>query len=181
MLPRYSGNASEIDYIILGPGAPAGAVQLAPFLERTANGTTLIVLDRADRFTEQLMGNYLPTLDYRGPYDVSRGTFVAGKHELLDGLPRGTAFNWEYQTFYSVKKTDLTALKLYSGKTVIAAVTSGQKEIGTALAVIPYGRGQIVLCTLPLLQRLADSSPQSVVARRLFRNLLVFAGKKGKE
>ncbi|MHB9029590.1 MAG: glycoside hydrolase family 2 protein [Candidatus Latescibacterota bacterium] len=177
-LPRYSEEAGAVDYIIIGSGAPDGSAQFAPLLERTANGATLIVLDRADRFTELLAGSYLPTLDYRGRYDVSRGTFVAGKHELLDGLPQGTAFNWEYQTLYSVRKPDLTALKLYGGKTVVAAVVSGQKEIGTALTVVPYGRGKIVLCTLPLLPRLSDDAPQSVVARRLFRNLLVYAGKR---
>ncbi len=175
-LPEYSESTGAVDCIILGAGAPHSPGGIAEIMERVANGATAVVLDRADRFAESLAGSWLPTFECHGVYDVSRGTYVAGKHRLLDGLPQGTAFNWEYQTLYSVPRQQLSALLISGGTPAVAAVTSGRKEIGTALAVVPFGRGRVILSTLALLSRLGDDSPQSVVARRLFRNMLEYSG-----
>ena len=81
----------------------------------------------------------------------------------------------QFQDFYIPSGQDLYALKLYGGDTVVAAISNNSKEVGTALSVIPFGRGRFILSPLNILPFLDSNIPQSVVARRLFGNCLKYA------
>ncbi len=168
-LPQFTNEITNPDYIIIGPNNYRNANQITQLMECVANGATAVVLEQADRFAEFLTSDTIKAVDYRGRYSVGRGNFIAGKHELLSGLPQAQAFNWEYQIFYSGSKY---ALRLYDTETIIAAISDNKKEVGTALCIIPYGRGRVILSTLNILPYLNSDTPHSVTAKRLFRNFL---------
>ena len=108
------------------------------------------------------------------------GNYIAGEHELLDGLPLGQAFNWEYQCLYERNEeiSDLHALRLFNGEAVIAAVTDHRKEVLSALSIIPYMRGRMIISTLPILPNLDNDTPRSIVAKRMFVNFIRYAEKQ---
>ncbi|HUT62958.1 MAG TPA: glycoside hydrolase family 2 TIM barrel-domain containing protein [Anaerolineae bacterium] len=174
-LPQLSSTMTDPDYIIIGLHAFRNVNNISHIVECVANGSTAVVLAQTDRFAEFLTSDQIQAADYRGRYAIGKGNFIAGKHELLDGLPQVQAFNWEYQIFYIPSRQDMYALKLYGGDTLVAAISNNSKEVGTALSVIPFGRGRFILSTLNILPFLYSSTPQSVVARRLFENCLKYA------
>jgi len=177
-LPRFTNEITNPDYIIIGPNNYRNANQITQLMECVANGATAVVLEQADSFAEFLTSDIIKAVDYRGRYSVGNGNFIAGKHELLSGLPQAQAFNWEYQIFYSGSKY---ALSLYDTETIVAAVSDNKKEVGTALGIIPFGRGRVILSTLNILPYLNSDTPQSVTAKRLFRNFLMSNNSPSKE
>jgi len=148
-------------------------------MDRVANGATAVVIDQADKFADLIKEGFDEALDYRGRFEIKEsafgGNFIAGKHDLLKGLPQAQAFNWEYQIFYMYGNQNLYALRLPGVKPVIAAVSDHKKEVGTAVCIVPYGRGRIILSTLNLVPFLQSQAPQSWVAKRLFGNFLEYA------
>ena len=174
-LPEFTSKLPDPDYIIVGQGD----FSIDDIMDRVANGVTAIVIDNADKFAGLISEGFYEAVDYRGRFRMKEaafgGNFIAGKHELLDGLPQAQAFNWEYQVFYYYPDQDLYALKLSGVKPVVAAVSDHKKEVGTALSIVPFGRGQIILSTLSIVPWLETDTPQSVVAKRLFRNYLKYA------
>jgi hypothetical protein len=170
-LPEYDSAMTDPDYIIVGKqGRKNPALRNSgEFLEKVANGATLIVLDQADQWAQQLDQK---ALRYIGSMRWgSEGRLFVGKSRYLEGLPRAQSMNWEYQALY---RGNPWAIELdFTGiDPIVGFASQGRKEIGCALTRIPYGNGQIFLSTLDFLPELASDRPQSVVAKKLFLNLL---------
>ena len=98
--------------------------------------------------------------------------FFGRKHWLLDGLPSDGVLDWPYQI------TSGNGL-LLSGVGVESVVGYGRNHdpnVGVAVAVIPCGRGEIVLLALPGLMDAfvsgASGGFQPVTAKRLMFNAL---------
>jgi beta-galactosidase len=171
-LPAFTDEMTDPDYIIIGQSNFRNVGNIGSIMNCVANGATAVVLAGADNFAELLTNDSVKAVDYRGSLPMGKGNFIAGTHELLNGLPQATAFNWEYQTLYSGR---LSALRLHGVETIVAAITGNTKEVGTALTCVPYGRGKIILSTLNILPALNSdfsTTPQSVTAKRLLRNFL---------
>jgi len=60
-------------------------------------------------------------------------------------------------------------------ETVVALAAQNQKDIITAVARIPFGNGQVILCTLTMLPHLDSDRPQSSIAKKLFLNFLEYS------
>jgi beta-galactosidase len=170
-LPKYDPSSYDMDFIIIGKGdsRSAGAREVSDILDKVVNGATLIILDQADIWAQRLDDRalrYINTVRWG-----SDGRLFVGKSDYLRGLPQAQSMNWEYQVFYSGRPW---AIQIdFLGTELIAGFASqGRKEIGSALIRIPYGNGQIFLSTLDILPNLASDKPQSVVAKKLFLNLL---------
>jgi hypothetical protein len=170
-LPDYDSAVADPDYIIIGRQDKKNTAlrNYRDLLEKVANGTTLIVLDQADRWAQRMDDQALRYMN-----DVrwgSEGRLFVGKSKYLNGLPQAQSMNWEYQVFY---RRDPWAVNIdFLGTELIVGFASqGRKEIGSALTRIPYGNGQIFLSTLDILPELSSDRPQSAVAKKLFLNLL---------
>jgi hypothetical protein len=176
-LPAYSNEFHNLDYIVIGKGA----YPLEEIMNCVATGTIAIVVDAADSFAERISDGIYEAIDYRGRYPMKKSAFganfIAGKHELLEGLPQGQAFNWEYQVFYKYQGQDMYALRLVGIKPVIAAVSDHKKEVGTSVCVVPFGRGRIILSTLPVVPNVLSDAPHSIVAKRLLKNFIDYASR----
>ena len=122
---------------------------------------------------------------YDGLMEI-RGGWVGGgfftlDHPMLNGLPKSQGCNWEYQLMQimgpSHQKVDRTALYLTGDEAVIGGCSGHEPNLATAVGVIHYGKGKIVLWTVDILPYLNDANPAhpvpaTLVEKRLFMNML---------
>jgi len=176
----FDPDGPDIDYLVIGKhdygktvflGRDSNTRTIYPILERVANGMTLIVLDQADRWAQQLG----ISVKYSGSeHWGNRGRFFVGGSNLLNNLPKNQGMNWEYQVFY---RGDVWGLRLApQGAETIVGIAAQHKDVFlNALCRIPFGSGQVILSTLRILPEISSSKPQSAVAKQLFLNLLEYS------
>ena len=108
------------------------------------------------------------------------GRLFVGQSPLLTGLPQAQGMSWEYQCFYKGSKMGEAArvaglrINNWGGELVVALGNQGSKEILTALSRIPVGKGSVTLSTLNMLPHLGSNGLSSVVAKKLFLNMLEY-------
>jgi beta-galactosidase len=178
-LPAFTRDMGRLDLIVVGAHDFRNIRSLyQPVMNRVKNGATLVILDKADSWAEQLDDIYehqaiqYTSSDHYG----SGGRLFVGKSALLDGLPSAQSMNWEYQVFY---RGDVWGINMNraGNETVVALASQARKDILTAVAVIPFGNGRIVLSTLNLLPWLTSDKPQAATAKKMFMNFLELGGK----
>jgi hypothetical protein len=59
-------------------------------------------------------------------------------------------------------------------ETVVALASQSRKDILTAVAVIPFGNGRIILNTLDMLPWLTSEKPQAAAAKKMFLNFVEY-------
>ena len=179
--PEFTAKSLQMDYIIVGTHNFEQILTTLynPIMEQVVNGATLIVIEHADRWANQLDGVYgFQALQYNGSaHWGNRGRLFVGKSKLLTDLPISQSMSWEYQVFY---KGDVWGLKLNhtSNETVVALAAQNRKDILCAVSRIPHGNGQIILSTLTMMPELESKTPQSAIAKKLFLNFLEYAGEE---
>lgn len=137
-------------------------------MEWVSRGGTLIILDGAHEWCSYLSDKEIA--DYRGSQILGRdwfgGNFFVKKHELFQGLPQATAFNWEYQGFSSYS-SHREGLRVENGECVVGCYADHRNEMFTALSVLPVGRGQVIVSTLDFKKNIMNP-----VVTRLLQNIL---------
>ena len=97
------------------------------------------------------------------------------EHPLLEGLPFNCFMGQDYQNVCATRT--LTELE---GETVVGALSwsyttdySGPRDFwwGSDLAIVPYGRGKMILSTLQLIENLGEDP----IADKIFYNMVAFA------
>ncbi len=189
----FNPNDENLDVIIVGSHdyGELGDDVVANLMQRVINGSKLIVLQNADYFADAiddvLQGR--PTIhsfdaaddaeDHEGIVVWNgQGRLFVGQSEYLDGLPQAEGMSWEYQSFYKTNSVgrngQVSGIRLHDwGTELIAAVGhQGQKEILSALAEVQVGDGEVILSTLTIPANLVSDDESSVVAKRLFLNIL---------
>ena len=190
---NFSSTDGNLDVIIVGSHsfADLGEDLVTNLMQRVQNGTKLIVLQNADHFADAiddvLQGrpsiHASPAAENGEDQDGivvwnGRGRLFVGKSDYLDGLPQGEGMSWEYQSFYKTNSVgrngQVSGIRLHDwGTELIAAVSNqGAKEILAALAEVQVGQGNVILSTLTIPANLQSDDDSSVVAKRLFLNLL---------
>ncbi len=172
------GGGAEIRLLWTRPDMTARIDTLTDDLVRRVrdDGTTVLVLAHADEWAK--MFGRQGVLDYKGRMNHGKwwlgGSFFVRPHPLFDGLPTGQAFNWEYQEFL-----DYDALRygllLDGEEAVVAGVSDHQHVVSTAVGVLRYGKGRIVLSTLDILRSLNGPPGPADVVRKVFCNYLAYA------
>ena len=155
--------------------------ELAAALERARrDGTRVVLLTSGGGDAEQIAAILAEQglVTYSGPVGGSGPSwmgfwFFGRKHWLLDGLPSDCVLDWPYQI------TSGNGLML-SGSGVESVVGYGKNHdpnVGVAAAVIPCGRGEIVLLALPgLMESFVSGATDTfhpVTAKRLMFNALL--------
>jgi hypothetical protein len=171
---EYSGGRPEGRFLVLG----ATTIPLLEegLLQWVREGNTLLVIHDADRWMGHLSRHGAVPASARINLDSMwfGGHFFVKDHPLFRDLPVNTAFNWEYQvlTRYSANRYGLL---LPVGESVVGAITREDPEIGTAVGIIPCGKGKIVFSTLAILSNLQSEEAAAVVARKILQNYLEYA------
>lgn len=154
----------------------AGAPDPMKLMERVRDdGTTLLILDRADTWMNLITNN--TAARYSGSFKVGTawlgGLHFVREHPLFKGLPVNTAMDWPYQAVVRDGKT--RSGLLLDGEELVAGVWhSYPMSLGTAVGVIPCGKGKIVVSTLDIAGQLNSSNTSAEVARKLLCNFIAF-------
>jgi beta-galactosidase len=147
------------------------------------DGTTLVVLDFTDSWMDLIAKH--TGVKYGGSFKV--GTAWAGgihfvrEHPLFKDLPVNSAMDWPYQAV--VRNGNERQGLLLEGEELVAGVWHANLEaapqhLGTAVGVISYGKGRIIVSTLDIVDNLASPESPAHVARKLLCNYLEFAGRR---
>ena len=134
------------------------AATIAPqkLFERVKNeGTTLILLGSTETWMKSV-AEYTNTV-YNGYYNVGKdwigGIHFVKKHPLFEGLPVDDALNWPYQVV--VKNGDRRfGFRMQGEELVVGSYRSTPFELGTAVGVIPCGKGKIIFSSLDIADNL---------------------------
>jgi hypothetical protein len=158
----------------------AGAPSAAKLIERVRNdGTTLIILDRADTWMP-LITNATP-VKYSGSFQIGTawlgGLHFVREHALFKDLPVNIAMGWPYQAVVRNGKTR-SGLLIDGEELVAGAWHSYPMNLGTAVGIIPYGKGKIIVSTLDIASQLNSNDTSADVARKLLCNFVSYAEKK---
>lgn len=143
------------------------------------DGTTAVFVSGTERWARFM--SKLGIIPYDGKMDVWNvwvgGNLFVRDHPLFKGLPINQGMNWEYQDLVNYE-TLRYGLMLKGEETVVCTVNYNEPRIGTAVGIVNYGKGKILLSTLDL-RSLDTDSPGADVVRKVFCNCLEFAGKGG--
>ncbi len=180
----FRPDLGHLDVIIVGNHKfeALGANVLNDLMHRVEGGAKLIVLQNAHNFAETVnrVLQDRPAI-YEGGGIVrwnGSGRLFVGKSRYLEGLPQGEGMSWEYQCFYKTsprgRVAQVEGIRLHHWDTewVVALGNQGLKEILSALSSVRVGTGDVILSTLMFLPNLATDETSSVVAKKLFLNLL---------
>ncbi|MBQ9400277.1 MAG: beta-glycosidase [Bacteroidales bacterium] len=154
----YERGTPTGDYLLIGDFQPTQfGSNMSDIMEWVYKGHTLIIVDNPERWADFLADKEV--LDYRGSKAIGTtwygGNFFNRTHPLFDGLPAGTAFNWEYQCFAAYNRRRI-GLRTFNGETIAAVVADHKKEVYSALTRIRAGRGQVIITTLDIPGCLGD-------------------------
>ena len=155
----------------------AGAPDVAKLMDRVKkDGTTLFILDRADTWMDVIQEN--TSAKYSGSFKIGTawlgGLHFVRAHPLFKDLPVNTAMDWPYQAVVRNGKTR-SGLLLEGEELVAGAWHCYPMSLGTAVGVIPCGKGRIVVSTLEIAEQLGSSDTSAHVARKLLCNFVSFA------
>ena len=172
---RLGGQGGQIQLKWSQPSATTIAPQ--KLFDRVKNdGTTLILLGATETWM-QAVAEYTNTV-YSGYYNVGKnwvgGIHFVKEHPLFDGLPVNDALNWPYQSV--VKNGDRRfGFRMQGEELVVGSYRSTPFELGTAVGVIPCGKGKIIFSSLDIVDNLDDPSGPAEVARKILCNYIKYS------
>ena len=155
---------------------PKKTIDTARLFQRVRqDGTTLVVMEAADQWAEQAGKEGI--VQYKGAFPVGMnwggGQYFVKAHPLFKDLPVNQGMNWPYQAV--VRGVGRNALRLEGEELVAGAYNSPGCDLGTAVGIVPCGRGKIIFSTLPVLSSLNGEPGSADVACKLLCNYIEFA------
>ncbi len=140
------------------------------------DGTTIIIADHADSWMDLVKA--ATPVTYGGAFKIGDnwlgGQYFAVAHPLFKDLPANAALNWPYQTVIDRGRARY-GLELEGEQLIAGCWQSWPMQLGTAVGIIPSGKGKIVVSTLDICSHLHDPPGPAEVARKLFINYISFA------
>ena len=138
------------------------------------DGTTVLILDRAENWLDSFgKASGIP----QGKPFVLGGNWLGGQyfvkdHPLFAGLPVNQALNWPYQGVVGGRRS---ALQINGGELVAGAYHSYPLQLGSAVSILPLGKGRVIMSALDVIDQLDNPESPAEVARKLFCNFLHYA------
>lgn len=173
------GGSAQIDFGWAPP--EKDPLIAADVLERVRrDGTSLVVLERADAWLSQIAKELNSPIKYDGSFAVGTtwlgGNHFAREHDLLRGLPANCALDWPYQNVVR-NGNDRLGLLVEGEEFVAGCYHSYPMHLGTSVGVVPLGKGHVIFSTLDIASNLTAPIGPSDVARKLFCNYLEYAAR----
>ena len=170
----FHGTDRAAAHLLWQPPEPQPVAAASLFERARQDGTTLILLDRAESWTKELAagtgvpchGSFTLGLTWVG------GQYFVKKHPLFKDLPADQALNWPYQ---GVVTGSRFGLNLDGGELVVGGYNTWEFHLGTAVAVVPCGKGRVIVSTLNVADQLANPSSAAEASRKLLCNYLAAA------
>ena len=173
---NYKNGRPSTKILITGRTNPTKVDQ--SLLDWIKEGNVLILAFDADHWAKCLAD--MKAIDYSGRLDLGSawdgGNYFVKDHELFNGLPVNQVLNWEYQVLVRTLSVRF-GLKLKNEEAIVGAVSQEIPEGLTAVGIVNYGKGKIILSTLWILPNLTTKERANVVSQQLFLNYLRYANK----
>jgi hypothetical protein len=104
------------------------------------------------------------------------GQYFVREHPLFKELPVNCGLDWPYEKVVQSGRNRYF-MKMEGEEFVAGGYhTFRPRGFGTAVAVIPFGKGKIVVSSLDIVSNLASPEGPADVARKLLCNYIEFAG-----
>jgi hypothetical protein len=140
------------------------------------DGTRVIIADYADSWMDAVKN--ASDITYNGPFKLGMvwlgAQYFAIDHPLFKGLPVNQALNWPYESVVADGRTRY-GLRIEGEQLVAGCWQSTPMDLGTAVGVVPSGKGKIIVSTLEICPHLNGPSGPADVARKLFCNYIEYA------
>ena len=149
-------------------------------IDRVANeGTTLILADNADTWMDLVTKNTKAT--YTEKFTIGTawlgGVHFVKKHPLFTDLPTNVGMNWPYQALVK-NGNERYGLAIEGEEMIAGAYHAYPMKLGTAVGIIPCGKGKIIFSTLDICGNLASKESSAAVASKLLCNFIVYGQKQ---
>ena len=168
---RYSG-AARLYWSIPDPNA----FDAQKLIDRVKNeGTTLVIIENADSWMELISKN--TAIKYSDKFTIGTnwlgGTHFVKDHPLFNGLPVNCGLSWPYEAVVK-NGNERIGLQLEGEELVVGNYHCFPQKLGTAVGVIPCGKGKIIFSTLEIFNNLQSKESTAGVARKLLCNYILW-------
>jgi hypothetical protein len=158
-----------------------GGVEPQKIFDRVSkDATTLIIADYAETWmpliAEATGIKFTGTIPLNGDGWMT-GQYFVREHPLFKDLPVNVGMDWPYEKVIQAGRSRYF-MKMEGEELVAGGYhTFRPRGFGTAVGVIPFGKGKIVVSSLDVVSNLSSQEGPAEVARKLLCNYIEFAGK----
>ena len=92
-------------------------------------------------------------------------------HAVFNELPAGNALNWPYQALIHTG-VERMGFEMEGEELLVGAYHSYPMNIGTAMGIVPVGKGSVLFSTLDIYGNIVTESAAGLVAKKLVFNMI---------
>lgn len=145
-------------------------------MERAVNdGTKIFILQSADEWSELIAAHSKAV--FKDKFFVGTnwlgGVMFNKPHAVFKELPAGNALNWPYQALIHTG-VERMGLVMEGEELLVGAYHTYPMAIGTAMGIVPMGKGSVLFSTLDIYGNIINDSAAGLVAKKLVYNMIDF-------
>lgn len=145
-------------------------------MERAVNdGTKIFILQSADEWSELIAAHSKAV--FKDKFFVGTnwlgGVMFNKPHAVFKELPAGNALNWPYQALIHTGVERL-GMVMEGEELLVGAYHTYPMAIGTAMGIVPMGKGSVLFSTLDIYGNIINDSAAGLVAKKLVYNMIDF-------
>lgn len=145
-------------------------------MERAVNdGTKIFILQSADEWSELVAAHSKAV--FKDKFFVGTnwlgGVMFNKPHAVFKELPAGNALNWPYQALIHTGVERL-GMVMEGEELLVGAYHTYPMAIGTAMGIVPMGKGSVLFSTLDIYGNIINDSAAGLVAKKLVYNMIDF-------
>lgn len=145
-------------------------------MERAVNdGTKIFILQSADEWSELVAAHSKAAFKDRFFVGTNwlGGVMFNKPHAVFKELPAGNALNWPYQALIHTGVERL-GMVMEGEELLVGAYHTYPMAIGTAMGIVPMGKGSVLFSTLDIYGNIINDSAAGLVAKKLVYNMIDF-------
>ncbi|MCR5277765.1 MAG: glycoside hydrolase family 2 [Bacteroidales bacterium] len=167
--PRSNARC-RLDWAVPSPDMP----DPQKLMERAAqDGTRVFILQGAEDWAEYIAAN--SRAQFKGNFYVGTnwlgGVMFNKPHAVFNELPAGSALNWPYQALIHTG-VERMGFEMEGEELLVGAYHSYPMNIGTAMGIVPVGKGSVLFSTLDIYGNIVNESAAGLVAKKLVFNMI---------
>ena len=137
------------------------------------DGTQIFIIQSADEWSEFIAANSKAT--FKDKFFVGTnwlgGVMFNKPHAIFQELPSGSALNWPYQALIHTG-VERQGLVMEGEELLVGAYHTYPMAIGTAMGIVPVGKGSVLFSTLDIYGNIINESAAGLVAKKLIFNMI---------
>ena len=140
------------------------------------DGTQIFIIQSADEWSEFIAANSKAV--FKDKFFVGTnwlgGVMFNKPHAIFQELPSGSALNWPYQALIHTG-VERQGLVMEGEELLVGAYHTYPMAIGTAMGIVPIGKGNVLFSTLDIYGNIINESAAGLVAKKLIFNMIDYA------